>query len=285
MRHRKAFSMVALFILFFIPSSYAFEVSGLSTPESFIVDPETGNYFISNINGQPTSKDDNGFITKLDPNGKVLSLRFADGSKGRPLHAPKGLTILDTTLYVTDIDHLKGYDKKSGILVMDLDFAKFKATFLNDLTHDTNGNLYVSDMVSNFIAKIDTNKRHEITVLIQGKKLGQPNGLAIHPTTKRIVMVSWQSGKVVELSNDGKLTPLSNKTFKNLDGVDFDTAGNLYFSSFTEGKVYKMAQDGQVNVFRDNLRTPADINIDPKKNLLLIPSFEGNSVKTIPLNK
>ena len=90
--------LALLFSLLSLSNAYPFEVTGLSTPESFIVDPETGNYFISNINGGPADKDNNGFITKLDPDGKVIALKFIDASKGTPLHAPKGLAIVGKNL-------------------------------------------------------------------------------------------------------------------------------------------------------------------------------------------
>ena len=45
--------------------SFGFDVPDLETPESFIVDPSNGEYYISNINGSPVTRDNNGFITKL----------------------------------------------------------------------------------------------------------------------------------------------------------------------------------------------------------------------------
>lgn len=275
--------LTPLFFLFSFSTAFGFEVTGLSTPESFIVDEETGNYFLSNINGGPTDKDNNGFITQLDSSGKITRLKFIDSTKGGPLHAPKGMTVVGKILYVTDIDHVKGYDKNSGMLAHDIDLTQFNGSFLNDLTHDSKGNVYVSDMLGNFIAKIDPSRQHRISIVAKGPQLGQPNGLAIHPKTGRLVMVSFESGKVAEVTPEGALKPLIDQTFKNLDGVDFDSAGNLYFSSFTGGVVYKLTPDGKLSPFQENLKTPADINIDRKNTLLLIPSFEGNSAKTIPL--
>ncbi len=264
-------------------TAFAFEVTDLSTPESFIVDEETGNYFISNINGGPADKDNNGFITQLDPSGKVVRLKFIDSTKGGPLHAPKGMTVVGKILYVTDIDHVKGYDKNSGMLAHDIDLTEFNATFLNDLTHDAKGNLYVSDTLSEFIARIDPNQHHRVSIVAKGPQLGRPNGLNMHPKTNQLVMVSLGSGKVAEVTPQGALKPLIGQTFKNLDGIDFDSAGNLYFSSFTGGQIYKITLDGKLSLFQENLKTPADINIDRKNNLLLVPSFEGNKAFTIPL--
>ncbi|TAK06761.1 MAG: hypothetical protein EPO39_08065 [Candidatus Manganitrophaceae bacterium] len=276
-------SWTVLLTLLSFSTGAAFEVTGLSTPESFIVDEETGNYFISNINGSPIDKDNNGFITKLDPSGKVLQMKFIDSTKGGPLHAPKGMAVVGKILYVTDIDHVKGYDKNSGMLAHDVDLSQFGATFLNDLTHDAKGNLYVSDTFSEFIARIDPSREHRISMVAKGPQLGQPNGLAIHPKTNSLIMVSMGSGKVAEVTPPGALKPLVDQTFKNLDGIDFDSAANLYFSSHTGGQIYKLTLDGKLSLFQENLKTPADIGIDRKNNLLLVPSFQGDRAFTIPL--
>lgn len=272
--------------LSFLTDASAFEVSGLKTPESFIADPSTGNYFISNINGGgPGGKDDDGFITKLDKNGKIINLTFVDGkSKDITLNAPKGLDIIGNVLYVTDIDFVRGFDKETGKLLHDIDFKPFNASSLNDLTHDSGGNLYVSGWFDNVIFKIDTKNNHKVSVVAKDNLLGAPNGLNIHPKTNKLITVTWESGKILEIDSSGNIKVLvDNKRFKNLDGIDFDSNGNMFVSSFTGGEIYKITPDLKVEIFLKGLTSPADINIDKKKNLLLIPSFEGNSAKTVEI--
>ena len=53
-----------------IPAA-ASQVDGLQTPQSFLADPSGEFYFISNINGEADAKDNNGFITRLDKDGKI----------------------------------------------------------------------------------------------------------------------------------------------------------------------------------------------------------------------
>ena len=67
-----------------------FEVTGLSHPVCFIVDPTTGNYFIANVNGAPAARDNNGFITKLDPQGQIVALKFIGPTAAAPCTPPKG---------------------------------------------------------------------------------------------------------------------------------------------------------------------------------------------------
>ena len=67
----------------------------------------------------------------------------------------------------------------------------------------------------------------------------------------------------------------------------YDNQGNLYVSSFDKGEVYKISRMGRgpMEIFMGGLITPADISCDRQKDELLIPSFKGNSVSTVPLRK
>lgn len=53
-----------------------------------IYDPVSNFIYVSNINGQPWDQDGNGFISKLDLDGKIVERQWVTG-----LSAPKGLGI------------------------------------------------------------------------------------------------------------------------------------------------------------------------------------------------
>ena len=46
----------------------------MSTPESALHGPEADVYLVSNINGGPGDRNDNGFISRLSADGQVLDL-------------------------------------------------------------------------------------------------------------------------------------------------------------------------------------------------------------------
>jgi len=52
---------------------YAAQITGLEAPNSFVGDQQGKEFFISNVNGEPDARDNNGFITKVDAEGKVLN--------------------------------------------------------------------------------------------------------------------------------------------------------------------------------------------------------------------
>ena len=116
-------------------------------PESVIYDKENDFLYVSNMQGDPFTKDKNGFISKVDLDGNVIKLKWIEG-----LNAPKGLTISKGKLYVADVNELVEIDIKTGKITKKLEAAG--ATFLNDVTVDTNGNIYVSDMLNDTIYKL-----------------------------------------------------------------------------------------------------------------------------------
>ena len=130
-----------------LPSStFGFRIDGFSTPESFIIDPSTGMYYVSNIAGSPAKKDNNGFIFRIDSSGNLADRHFIQGGEnGVTLHAPKGLLIIRNELYVTDIDALRRFDKTTGKPLGSVRLNLLGAQFLNDLMTDLDDNIYISD--------------------------------------------------------------------------------------------------------------------------------------------
>jgi hypothetical protein len=63
----------------------------LKNPESVVYAPKQDVLFVSNIEGKPDQKDQNGFISKVSPlNGSIVELNWITG-----LNAPKGMAVYD----------------------------------------------------------------------------------------------------------------------------------------------------------------------------------------------
>lgn len=288
MSMRKLFPFILMFVLFvFAESAYSFTISNFNNPESMVVDPEDGSYYVSNVNGGPAEKDGNGFISKISQNGNIVIQKFIGGKKEDILlNAPKGLAIVGGYLYVTDIDTVKGFDKETGIGTVMVDLSGWNAKFLNDVTADGDGALYVSDLMADRIYKIDTKRNHEVTIFKEGKELGKPNGLVVNPRSKNLMLAGWSSGQILEIDRMGKIH-IVKKGLSSLDGIDFDNEGNIYVANHEKGEIYKIAYFGRgaLTTFLSGLTTPADISCDRRRRELLIPSMKGNTVLTVPLVK
>ncbi|HSA62949.1 MAG TPA: hypothetical protein VLE03_11990 [Nitrospiraceae bacterium] len=258
----------------------AAQITGLESPNSFVGDPLGKEYFISNINGEPEARDNNGFITKLDTEGKVTSLKFIQGGVADVLlHAPKGLALVGQILYIADLDQLKGFDKTTGKLIVTVSFptpSSRGTVSLTDVAAGPGGLLYASDQAANTIYRIDPAANHRVNLLIHDDRLAGPAGVAVHPRTNHLIAVSWEKGKILEITPEGQLTELESNgfftgRFQNLSGVDFDRWGNMYVSDFTKGKIWRMTRDNRFRVIAEYLPAPADISIDRANNLILVP--------------
>jgi hypothetical protein len=278
--YQRPILFAALIVGLSVPSEAA-QITGLETPNSFIGDPSGKEYFISNINGEPEVRDNNGFITKLNAEGKITNLKFIQGGVADvSLHAPKGLALVGSVLYVADLDQVKGFDKATGKLLITVSFSppSRSQVSLTDIAASQTGLLYVSDQTANSIYRITPSDNHRVDLLIHDERLAGPAGLAVHPKTDHLIAVSWDKGKILEITPEGQLTELEangffTSRFQNLSGVDFDQWGNMYVSDLTKGKIWRMTRDHRFQVIAEYLPAPADISIDRANNLILVPYY------------
>ncbi|HEU4684961.1 MAG TPA: hypothetical protein VFS39_10720 [Nitrospira sp.] len=256
-------------------------VTDLQSPYSFISGQTGTEYFISSVNGEPDAADNNGFITKLDADGKMVSLKFVEGGRGGvTLHAPKGMAVVERTLYVADLDTVRGFEVETGKGTIAIAFGDPAVNggtrvSLTDVVWDGKGLLYCSDQKANRIYRIDLGTKKP-SLLLADSALSGPAGLAVHPKSGHVIAVSWDKGKIFEISPDGALTELVSNgffsgRFSNLRGVDFDRWGNMYVSDSTTGKVWRMTWDKKFQVIAEYLPSPADLSIDRTRNLILVP--------------
>jgi DNA-binding beta-propeller fold protein YncE len=265
-----------------VPASHALQVTGLRNPAGVLVDPLTDAYYISNENGGPSDHDNNGFITKLDRNGKMISLKFIEGGQTNvTLDAPKGLAIVDKVLYVSDIDKVRGFDLASGRPLGAIDLKAFPVDFLTGLATDGEGVLYISDSGADTIYKVNLRDGGRPQILVKNKELAGPHGLAVHPTTRALIVVSWNAGKILEVSPNGAIKVLFSNSFfsshfGNLTGVDFDSYGNMYVSDFSQGKIMRIDPGLRIQTIAEFLTTPAGVAIDRPNHVILVPYLSGN---------
>jgi glucose/arabinose dehydrogenase len=264
-----------------VPADAQITVTELQSPYSFIGGQSGKEYFISSVNGEPDASDNNGFITKLDANGKLINLKFIQGGRdGVTLHAPKGMALVDHTLYVADLDTVRGFEIETGkattsIPLSDSPVIGGSHVSLTDVASDGKGRLYCSDQKANRIYRIDLGSK-KVSLLVADPGLAGPAGLAVHPKSGHLIAVSWDKGTIFDISPEGVLTELVSNgffssRFRNLRGVDFDRWGNMYVSDSTMGKVWRMTWDKKFQVIAEYLPSPADLSIDRTNNLILVP--------------
>lgn len=262
------------------PDSIDVKDVGLATPESVLYDDAEDVYLVSNINGNPAEMDDNGFIARVEPDGKLRELKWIDGTTPEvKLSAPKGMALLGDTLYVADINAVRMFDRKSGAPTGEV--AIKGATFLNDMT--TMGDaVYVSDSgftrdfkpsKSDAIHKIDGSGKS--TALLADAELGRPTGLA--PAEDGLWVVTFGSGQVFRVGADGARHKPEKLPKGQLEGIVALEGGVLLVSSWEARAILRGAGRDWRPIISD-LEAPADLGFDTKRRRVLVPLFMANAL-------
>lgn len=277
--------LTSLLLLSCWTTIYAEEVPNLAFPQSMIADGGQV-YFIANANGDPGTRENKGFISKVTTEGKMIDLHFIQGGqKSVTLNSPKGMALVGSTLYVADLDVVRGFDKNTGKSLHSIPFTQFHSQSLAGLVADPHGGLYVSDADSNTIYHIDDPAHdHTVKVFAQHESLSHPRGLTIHPRNGHVVGVGWEDGKIFEIDETGTIQELFANTlftgsFHNLDGIDFDKYGTMYVSDLTAGKVWRILANHKKEVIAEFLLSPSGIGIDRVNHIIMVPYLYVNGAE------
>jgi sugar lactone lactonase YvrE len=260
---------------------------GLATPESVLYDAAADVYLVSNINGSPLEKDNNGYISIFTPDGKAGAPKFiAGGEKGVTLNAPKGMGIAKGVLYVADLDAVRMFDRKTGAPKGEV--AIEGATFLNDIAVEGD-RVFVSDSGFKGGAKgfepsgsdaVYELKKGKAVALARGDELGRPNGLCVQKGVVHVV--TFGTNERYALDKAGKKTDVVKLPKGSLDGI-VDLKGEDLISSWEGQAVYRVDAKGNATEVLRGLKSPADIGWDSKRKRVLVPRFEENRLEAYEL--
>lgn len=276
---------VFILALFALHSAHAFEATGFQNPYGIAVDSKAGFIYISNVNGEMVAQDDNGFISRLRIDGTVDQLKFIDGSsKEITLDAPKGMAIVGTTLYVTDIDKLRAFDLAKAKHLFDVNFGDLPVKHFYDISTGPNDALYLADAPGNTIYRVDVPKLHEVTTFVSGDVLGEPRGICWYPARQSFLVAGWNSGQVTAFDESGKRRNVAAIILKTLDGIAADEAGSAYVGSSFLKSIYRIGANYAVNSYQTNIQSPAGIEFNKAGNELVVALFESGIVKSFPVS-
>ncbi len=262
-------------------------VSGFQTPESILYDPVADVYLVSNINGNPTGTDDNGFISRVTPDGHIAALKWIDGASAAvTLNAPKGLAIAGTTLYVADITAVRMFDRRTGRPRGSISVPG--ATFLNDAASAADGSVYITDsgLKPDFSPSgtdaVYRIRNGRLSTVAKGTFLKSPNGVAVLPNGRLVVVTFTPTGEMYELSVNGLQRQVRRLPKGQLDGVVVLQGQVMLVSSWAASAVYRVT-GANAEVLVPGVVSPADIGYDSKRNRVLIPLLNKNQVVIQPL--
>ncbi|WP_027161236.1 ATP/GTP-binding protein [Mesorhizobium sp. WSM1293] len=269
-----------------VPAAEAGELwraTGLEQPESALFDAADNRIIVSNISGNPGEADGNGYLSVLSLDGKTVTQHWTDG-----MDAPKGMAISGGKLYVADITKVRVVDLASGKLVASISVPN--AVFLNDMTSDQSGKVYVTDMLADAIYRIDGD-RPELFVKDGG--LASPNG--VFADGGRLIVASWGKGIKPDFSTtelggllsvdiaSKVVSPLpAAQKFADLDGV-VAIGDTIYATAYMTGTLYRYHAGGAPEVVAQFKPGSADIGTDGK-SILYVPLMNEGEVVALKLD-
>ena len=260
---------------------------GLQNPESVRYDSTLDVFFVSNINGNPSRKDNNGWIGRVIAGQPGQAAVFiAGGRDGVFLHAPKGMAIQGDTLWVADIDIVRGFDKNTGKFVAAVGFWSKNVAFLNDVVLGSDGALYITDTGVNFDAdgqvkpapggaRVFRLAGRTMTEEVKGDILNAPNGIAFDAANTRFILAPF-NGKEVQTWRPGALPEPLVTGPGMYDGVEI-VNGRVYVTSWADSAVH-IIEGGKMRKLITNLSGPADLGVDTRRGVLAVPRLEAGRV-------
>lgn len=254
----------------------AWRVQGFSTPESVVYDADNQRLIVSNIVGEATEVDGNGYLSLVGLDGTVVEAEWVKG-----LDAPKGSAIANGKLYVADLSNLRIVDLASGAVET---MAVEGATFLNDVTADTNGNVYLTDTFANRIYRYADGA---VDLFLEDATLQSPNGILADGDSLIIASFGTLAEKPEDMRPGGlvkidiaskAVTPVETAgAFGFLDGIA-KVGDDIVVSDFFAGAIYRIAPDAAPVPVTQLVMGSADIGSDG--DAIFVPMMmEGELVK------
>jgi sugar lactone lactonase YvrE len=267
-------------------------VEGMRTPESVLHDPEQDVYFVSNVDGNPSRKDRNGFIARVHADSLDAPDRdFVRGGRlGVTLHAPKGMALVGDTLWVADIDALRGFHRRTGRTVATVDLAPLGAVFLNDVARGRGDTLYVTDTGIRFADdgtmshpgpdRVFAVHARMPSVAVEGTILSGPNGIVWDSAGGRLLVAPFSGPTVLAWSPGGR-APNPRRLAAgpgSFDGIALLADRRVLVTSWADSSVYAMQGDSAMTRLLTGVEAPADLGVDAARGRLLVPLFNQDRV-------
>ncbi|MEJ2116950.1 MAG: ATP/GTP-binding protein, partial [Alphaproteobacteria bacterium] len=235
---------------------------------------------VSNIDGAPNKADGNGYLSLLSLDGKVTAAKWASG-----MDAPKGMAIAGKHLYVSDITQLRIVDVETGKLVKSVPMEG--SVFLNDITASPEGDVYISDMMTNTIYRYHDGKPE---VWLRDEKLNSPNGVLF--AGDHLIVGTWGKGMKKDFTTETPgglitvnlktktITPVAHaESFGNIDGV-VKAGDTIIVTDYIAGVVWR-CPSGKAPEKAATLKPgSADLGTDGAK--LFIPMMNEGEVVALP---
>lgn len=235
----------------------------LPVPESVLYVPDSQELYVSLIDGDGNAKDGQGGIAVLNLDGSLKNATWITG-----LNAPKGMALHKGLLYIADITAVVVVDVITGNVIDEIEIEG--SVFLNDVTADSYGTVYVSDTRLNKIYRVK-NGKYDVYM----DNVTAVNGLK-HIGADLYVLTGKELWRV---NAQKEVAVIAKGLEQNGDGIEPVGNGDFLVTCWP-GIIYYVKADGSLTKMLDvqGKMNTADLGYHPDKKILYIPTFNNNSV-------
>lgn len=249
------------------------DTTQLATPECVTYDPATKVLYVSNLN-RANDIDNDGYISIVNTDGSIKNARWVEG-----LGAPLGNDIYDGHLFVNDNTKIVKINIESGKIIEKIEVEGAKR--LNGISVGPNGDIYSADIDGNKIFKVTPNG--EVSIAFESDELDRPNGVLIKGNN--LIIASFNAQKLLSVNLENKEIKTLGEGLENADGI-VALDNNNYLVSSWSGLIHFVGNDSKVQKILDTKGqsiNAADITFIPEESLLVVPTFNANSLMAYKL--
>lgn len=243
----------------------AWRTKGLANPESAALSADETFLYVTNVNGEGSAKDGNGFIARVSVDGRILEREWARG-----LNAPKGIMRGGDALYVADIDEMVVVDARSGAVRRRVSAPG--AGFLNDLAFAPDGRVLIADSQN---ARIYAIRSDTAEVWAESALLDSVNGLYAEPGR---LIVTTMAGRLLAMDYETRSITVLAEGLGDADGIAPLGTGD-YLVSEWPGLMHVVAADGTHRTIMDSRKEDIYLNdFLLFGNMLYQPNWEPGTI-------
>lgn len=250
-----------------------------------------GKLYVTVMNSAETAGD---AVVKCVDGDKITT--FATG-----MDEPKGIAFVGGHLITADLKRVWKIDEEGNATVLaDVGAFPHSPSYLNDVAAAPDGkSVFVTDMGAqpkmmgpDGLWPLDSKEAKEIPVIGRVYQIGldgkvkvaidthpemlNPNGVTA-PEPGLLLVAEFFKGNILS-HRDGKLTVL-NSGLRGADAIERGGKGELYVSSWTQGKVWKLDPDGRnEKVIIEGHQSAADLYLDEKKGRIILPDMKAGTL-------
>lgn len=266
--------------------------AGFDEPENLVYDAASDVYLVSNIVGDPAGRDNNGFISRVSPDGQVLTLKWiAGGVNGAVLDAPKGLAIRGDTLAVADVGAVHLFNRRTGAPIAT---HAIPGLVMNDVAWGADGTLWITDTgPDRSKTPVDTSKDMDavwrvtpdgrVHAVARGLALDRPDGLLLDDTGALVATFGANRIEHVDASNGSVQRMVLTLPGARVDGLRRLPDGAMVVTSWDAKAVWRARPGESLRVLLGGVTSPAGVAVDTKRSRLAVTSMQGNTMYLLPL--